>query len=372
MMPPDISRTDNYVNLGFDSSWELDFWGRIRRSVESADAGLQASIEGYRDVLVLLYSSVASAYVDVRTLQARIQYTEGNLRSQNETLQLTKDRRTAGLAPDLDVSQAELNTAQTESSLPLLRQALAQSIHRLGVLLGELPSALVPELSAPAPLPTAPASVTAGLPADLLRQRPDVREAERELAAQTARIGVAKADLYPRFSLSGTFVLDATDVGNLFTGAAKAWGFGPTFRWNLFDGGRVRSAIRVEEARTEQALTFYEQTVLNALEDVENAMVAYAEEKSRVTSLVRSVVAAQKSVDLVKILYTTGLTNFQNVLDMERKLFLQQDQLAESRGIVILNLIRIYRALGGGWQAAAATANPPSAPGGSNTAAPAA
>jgi NodT family efflux transporter outer membrane factor (OMF) lipoprotein len=211
-------------------------------------------------------------------------------------------------------------------------------------------------LEEPAPIPEPPEQVTVGLPANLLRQRPDVRSAERQLAAQTARIGVATADLYPRFSLVGSFALSALDAAEFFTKGSTTYGVGPTLQWNLFNGGRIRNLVRTEDARTEQALARYEQTVLVALQDVEDAILAYEREEERRAALARSVDAAQQSVELVKTLYRTGLTDFQNVLDMERSLFQQEDQLAESQGLLVQNLIRLYRALGGGWDATAASA----------------
>jgi NodT family efflux transporter outer membrane factor (OMF) lipoprotein len=350
-IPPPGSRTDTFYSLGVDASWEIDVWGRIRRSVESARSNLQASVEDYRDVLVSLYAEVAATYVDVRSLQARLRYALGNVETQRGSVKLTEDRRDAGIGSDLDVSQARLNLSSTESFVPALRSALAQAIHRLGVLLGEPPNALYGELTAEAPTPAAPDEILIDVPANLIRQRPDIRRAERQLAAQTARIGVATAELYPRFSLSGVFAFESFLSSEFLDSDSRAYQFGPFFRWNLFDGGRVRNAIRAEEAVTEQALARYEQSVLRALEEAEDAMVAYAQESERRDALGRSVAAAQKSVELVNTLYRTGLTDFQNVLDMERSLFEQQDALAESEGLVTRNLIRIYKALGGGWAA---------------------
>ena len=348
-VPPGRSRTDTFYGVGADTFWELDLWGRITRSIESADSSLEGSVEDYRDVLVSLYSEVATTYTEIRALQARIRYALGNVKTQRGSLQLTVDRRDAGIGSDLDVSQAELNLASTESFVPFLRSQLAASVHALGVLVGGHPSALWAELSDEEPIPKPPPQIVIGLPTELLRQRPDIRRAERELAAQTALIGVATAELYPTFSLVGTFTFEAFDSSDLLERSSRTYGFGPSFRWNLFDGGRVRQAIQVEDARTDQALARYEQTVLSALEDVEDAMVAYVQESERRDALDRSAVAAKKAVDLVNVLYKTGLTDFQNVLDTERSLFEQQDQLAESEGLVTQNLIEIYRALGGGW-----------------------
>jgi multidrug efflux system outer membrane protein len=259
------------------------------------------------------------------------------------------DRNRAGLVPDLDVRQAELNLATTEAFLPQLVQALAESVHRLGVLIGDRPSSLYGELEQRQPIPRPPDEVLIGVPATLMRQRPDIRRAERQLAAQTARIGEATADLYPRFALLGTFAFSATDVAKLFAGDAGNFSFGPAFRWNIFDAGRIRNNIRAQDALTEQALSSYEQTVLLALEDVENSMVAFVQEQDRRDALDRSVVAAQKAVELVTTLYRIGLTDFQNVQDTERRLFQQEDAFAASDGLVTRNLIRIYKALGGGW-----------------------
>jgi outer membrane protein TolC len=227
---------------------------------------------------------------------------------------------------------------------------LVQTINRLGVLLGEHPNALHDELEKLASIPKPSEQITVGLPTELLRQRPDIRQAERELASRTALIGVAKADLYPSFSLIGKFEFGANDFSDLFNfNQSKMYSVGPSFTWNIFNGGRVRNRIRAEQARTEQALNNYKQIVLDALEDVENSMVAYVQEGIRRDALYRSVEAARKSTALVRTLYITGLTNFQNVQEMERFQLEQEDLFAESEGRVIQNLISIYRSLGGGW-----------------------
>jgi NodT family efflux transporter outer membrane factor (OMF) lipoprotein len=348
-LPPPLERTDNFYSVGVGGGWEIDLFGRIRRSVESATADVEAAIEDYRDVLVVLYAQIGIGYVNVRTLQERIALNEQNIEAQRSTLRVVRDRNAAGLVGDLDVRQAEENLGSTESLLPLLRQLLVQEINRLSVLLGLPPSALHAELAQPAPIPTLPAQVLVGLPYELLRQRPDVRAAERQLAAQTARIGVAKADLYPRFSLLGTFALQARDFTDWGNAASRAFSIGPSVIWNIFDGGRIRSNVRVQEALTEQALVGYERTVLDSLEESESAMIAFAEEQNRRDALERSAAAAAQAVELVQTLYRTGLTDFQNVLDTQRSLFFRQDELAASRGLVAQNLIVVYRALGGGW-----------------------
>jgi len=326
---PGLKRTENFYTAGGIASWEIDLWGRIRRNVESADYSLEAAFEDLRDVLVVLYADVATNYVQLRTLQARIQFAEENVKRQKATLLLTAERFKAGLVPQLD----------------------KQTTHRLGVLTGHNPDALYEELSDVGSIPKPPNDIGVGVPADLIRQRPDIRSAERRLAAQTAQIGIATALLYPQFTLFGDLLFESArgSFSGIFRAGNISWSWGPSFTWNIFDGDRIRSNIRFEETLTDEAYFDYRQTVLEALEDVENSMVAYVQECDRRDKLYDSVVAAKESVDLVTTLYRTGLVDFQNVLDMERSLFEQQDEFESSRGIVTTNLINIYRALGGGW-----------------------
>jgi multidrug efflux system outer membrane protein len=347
-------------DVGVGASWELDLWGRVRRQVEAADAEVEASVEDYRDVLVSLFGEVAVNYVSVREQQKRLRLARANVAGQEDTLELTNDRFDAGLVSGLDVAQAESNLANTRSLIPVLETSLQLALNRLAVLLGTTPGALDAELSAEAPIPDEPEAVTTGLPAELLRQRPDIRAAERRLAAQTARIGVATAELYPQFSLTGFLGLQATSAGDLFSSDSINWSIGLPIRWKLFAGGAVRSQIAAEEARTEQLLASYEQAVLLALEEVEGAMVAYEQEVERRARLGESVDATQRSLDLVLTQYRAGLTDFQNVLDTQRSLLNRQDELAASEGLVIKNLVALYRALGGGWDPE--TAKPPVAP----------
>jgi len=347
-LPAGFSPENEFYSIGGAASWELDVWGRVRRSIESAAAGYEASIEEFRDIRVILYAEIAATYIQVRTLQKRIAYAETNALAQQGTLRLTMDLNEAGLVGNLDVSQATLNLERTRSAIPTFRADLAQAINRLGVLLGEPPETLHAELSPVQPIPVPPDLVAVGVPADLLRQRPDLRRAERTLAAQTARIGVATAELYPQFSLPGTLALEALDPGNL-NGSSLTYAFGPTLRWTLFSGGRIRNTIKIEEARTRQLLYAYEQAVLLALEDAEGAMVAFAQERDRRQRVLAARNAARNSVELVLDLYRGGLTQFQNVLDMERSLAQQDDELAVSRGFLAGDAVRIYRALGGGW-----------------------
>lgn len=337
-------------SAGFDAFWELDLFGRVRRSVESAQAALEQSVEDYRDVRVSLYAEAARNYMELRTAQARLAYAQANIAIQQKTLELTQNRLEAEIAPELDVAQARLILANTESEIPSLRIAESAAIHRLAVLTGTTPQSLREELGVPTGLPTGQTMPAAGLPAELLRRRPDIRSAERALAAQTARIGLAEATRYPSFSLSGTLGLQATHISDLGDWNSRAFGFGPDVRWNLFDGNRLKSLVHVEEARTRQLAAQYEATVLRAVEEVENALVGFVQEQQRAAALRRSVEAAQQSVEMVETLYRNGLTNFQNVLDVQRSLSQQQDRLAISEGLILQQTVAIYKALGGGWE----------------------
>lgn len=344
--------TETLYSAGLDASWEIDLFGRISRSTEAARAEFMASEEDRRDVLISVFAEVARTYFDIRTYQARLTATQGNIESQQQVLKLTRSRFRNGLATGLDMAQAEQVLAASQAEVPPLQVGLTRSINTLAVLLGQAPGALSGQLRQPAPIPVPPPQVAIGVPADLLRQRPDIRRAERQLAAQTARIGVAKADLYPRLSLSGVFAFEAIDAGDLLRGGSRAFGFGPTLRWLLFDGGRVRAQVAVQDARTEQALLTYEQSVLNALNEVENALSQYLNQRTRLAALERSVQAAQRSLKLATRLYRDGLVDFQNVLDAQRSLFVNENQLAFARGNTSIYLVQLYKALGGGWDPA--------------------
>ena len=347
--PPRGGQVDTFRGAGLDASWEIDFFGRISRSIEAASGEFEASVEDYRDILVVLYGDIARTYVELRTTQDRLRVANDNVRIQRNSLALAQDRYRAELAPLLDVRQAQQNLASTEATVPQFEEGIVRAINRLSVLVGEVPGALYAELIEPKPIPLPPAETQVSEPVDVVRQRPDIRRAERLLAAQTARIGVATADLYPRFSLSGMFAYE-TYQGSLFSGDNIAFSFGPAFSWNLFDGGRIRGVIDIQDAATEEALKAYEETVLTALEEVENAIVGFTKESERQQALVRSQDAAGQSVTLVRTLYTSGLTDFQNVLDSERTLFDQQDQTVVSLGRRTSQLVDLYTALGGGWQ----------------------
>lgn len=337
-----------YAN-SFDAGWEVDVFGKKRREIESADAGLQASVEDLRDVLVSLYAEVALNYVEVRSFQARLAITESNLVAQDETYQITLWRYQAGLTTQLDVEQAKLNRETTRSGIPTLRSGMEQAKQRLAILLGQPPAALTTVLDEAKPIPVTPLSVAVGIPADLLRQRPDVRRAERRLAAQTAQIGVAKAARYPNLSLSGSIGLESLAFGTLYTAGAKMAQLAASSALTLFDAGRIRKNIEIQTALQDQALGLYEAAVLAALKDVENALVAYAQEQTRRDTLQDAVKAGQQAVELAEMQYRSGINDFQPVLSSQKSLLTVQTQLAASDAEVASNLIRLYKALGGGW-----------------------
>lgn len=346
----------DFFALGLEFGWELDVWGRVRRLVESADADLAAAVEDLHDVRVLLASEVASEYVGLRTAQARLDVALRNIEIQQQSLTLTKTRFDAGAAPQLDVAQAETNLANTEAELPSLQADVRDGLLRLAVLLGDNPTSLLEELSAVGPIPTPPTEVVIGIPADTLRRRPDIRSAERTLAAEVARIGVELGDLYPRFSLGGSFEFNSTDADSWFDADSFNFGFGPAFSWNLFDGGRERSEVRAQEAAADIALLSYRSSVLNAIEEVESATYRHARQLERTAALARASAAAQQSADLSRQLYLEGRSDFQNVLDSERELFTAQDNLILSQSEVTTTYITIQRSLGGGWSPASTTA----------------
>ena len=334
--------------MSADVSWELDVFGRISREVESATAEFEASEEDQRDVQVSLYAEVARAYLAVRALQTQLKAAQSNIESQQKILELTRARADAGLSSALDVKQAEGVLAASEAEVPGLRINLAREINTLGVLLGRNPTALLEELATPKPIPVPPVQVTVGVPGDLLRQRPDIRAAERRLAAQTARVGIATADLYPRFGINASLGMQQFG-GGIFNAANQAFALGPSMRWNVFDGGRVRSQIKVEDARVEQCLLLYDRAVLNAIEEVETAMTTFAEQRVRVEAIERAAAAAREALRLATGLYKDGLIGFQDVLDSQRQLFRQESAVAGARGVASQSLVLLYRALGGGW-----------------------
>jgi multidrug efflux system outer membrane protein len=336
---------------GFDASWELDLWGGGRRGLEAADADLQSQRENLRDVTVSLVSEVARNYVELRGFQRRLEVAMRNIDAQKDTLGLSEARVKAGLRSDLDVAQAEALLAASRAAIPGLETSAQQAIHRLGVLLGKNPSALNPRLLKAGAIPVTPPQVPAGLPSDLLRRRPDIRRAERELAAATARVGLATAELFPRVSLTGAAGLESFSAGDFFTGGSRYWSVGPTVRWPLLTFGRIRANIDIKNQQQVQALRRYEQTVLVAFEDVENALVALGKEREHHEALAQAVDANKRSVALSTELYTRGLGDFLAVLDAERSQYSSEDALVQSDRALASAVVALYKALGGGWSA---------------------
>lgn len=348
----DLDNSFDLYQAGFDASWEIDVFGRVRRGVEAADADIGAAEESRRDVLVSLLSEVARNYVELRSLQSRLAIARKNVDVQQASVEIAGARAQAGLASELDTKRAQSQLASTRSQIPRLQESIAATINRLSVLLGERPGSLAGTLDAAAPVPPLPPEVPVGLPSDMLRRRPDIRAAERRLAAATARVGVAIADLYPRFSLTGSFGLSSDQFGTWGDADSRFWSFGPAVRWPVFEGGRLRSAIGVQNAREEQALIAYERSVLTSFEEVENAIVAYSKEQTRHNDLAAAVAAEREAVALATEAYTRGLTDFSAVIDAQRQLYILEDQLAQSDGSRTTNLIGLYKALGGGWEQA--------------------
>lgn len=343
------SPTDLY-EAGFDATWEIDVFGGIRRQVESSDASIQAAVEDLRDVQVTLLAEVATDYITLRGLQHQLEFTYENARTQRDTLDLTNQKFKAGLASRLDVAQVEALVATTEAQVPQVEAQVRQQIHALGTLLAVDPGALTDELMPSANIPLGPPQIPPGIPSDLLRRRPDIRRAERQLAAATANVGVAVADLFPRFSLTGSLGLESNKFKNTFNYGSRFYSIGPSVSWPILDFGRIRSNIDVQNALQQQALLTYQKTVLTGLQEVDDSLVTYAKEQDRRQALEAAVDADQRAVDLAKDLWRNGLTDFLQVLTAEQNLFIVQNQLAQSQTAVSTDLVALYKALGGGWE----------------------
>ena len=330
-------------------SWELDFWGRYRRAVESADATLDASVFNYDDVLVTLLGDVATAYVQIRTLEAQIKLTQDNVELQQKTLEIAVARFKGGTATELDVDQAQSNLSQTESQIPQLRIQLRQANNQLSILLGMPPEDLLPRLGS-STIPTAPVDVGAGIPADLLRRRPDVRKAERTAAAQSAQIGIAEAEFYPHIAIDGNFGLSAEHFNHLLRQTAERGTIGPTFQWNILNYGRTLNGVRAQDAQFQALVAAYQNTVLTAGQEVENGLVMFLQSQEQVKYLSESVTAAEKAVTVALAQYRGGTVDFNRVALVEQNLVTQQNLLAQAQGNIAMGLIQVYRALGGGWE----------------------
>ncbi len=334
---------------GLNASWELDFWGRYRRSIEAAEADLDASVQSYGDTLVLLLSEVATNYVQLRTFEQRLQFARENVSIQQRSLGLAEARFRDGRGTELDVRQARSNLSQTQSLIPPLVAGRRQAGNRLCTLLGRPVTDISQELPA-AGIPIAPPQVALGIPADLLRRRPDVLRAERQVAAQSARIGVAEADLYPRLALSGFLGYAANDFSDLFASKSFLGFILPNVQWNVLNYGRIRNNVRAQDVRLEGAALAYEQAVLNAGREVEDAVVGFLQAQEQAAYLESSAADARRTVELVLLQFQTGVVDFNRVFNAQSSLVAIEDQLAIARGTIALNLIQIYKALGGGWQ----------------------
>ena len=342
--------TERYYDAGFDAFWELDFFGRVRRNVEAQSAEVQGAEAGLRDAQVSVTAEVARTYFELRGEQARFAVTWRNVENQRATLQLTQARFEAGRSTELDTARAQAQLSATLSSIGPLEAAIARSIHRLGVLTGREPGALRDLLAPPRELPELPQITTVGDPAGLLRRRPDIRVAERQLAASTALVGVAVADYFPKVTFTGNFSYSAAEPSQLGTSASRGYLIGPGISWAAFDLGRVRARVAGSRARADGALAAYEQTVLRALEETENSLITHARTRDSLSDAAAAAAASQTAARIARARYEGGLVDFLDVLDAERTQLADEDRLAQSRTDAATSLVAVYKALGGGWQ----------------------
>ncbi len=349
LVPPNTPRAFDDNLVGFGAAWELDVWGKYRRLIEAADASLDASVEDYDAILVSLLAETASAYVELRTAQSRLQYAGSNLRTQEGSLRIATSRWEEGLTSEVDVTQARSQAESTGELIPLFENQVRLANNRLCVLLGIPTRDLTLEIGQ-APIPVAPPDVAVGIPADLLRRRPDVRRAEREVAAQSALIGVAAADLYPHFSIRGTIQWQAENFGDMFRQGSTAGTIAPGFTWDILNYGRLLNNVRVQDARFQQLAVAYQQSVLDANAEAESAINTFLKSQQRLLRIREAAKASQRGVDLARQRYQDGLDNFNVVFNLQTILLTQQDQLASIEGEIASSLVDIYRALGGGWE----------------------
>ncbi len=340
----------NLFQYGFDASWEIDFWGRVRRSVESANAALASSEENRRNTLVTVLAEMARDYVQLRGVQRQMQITRDNLDIAQQSLKLSQERFAGGLTTDLDVANAAAQVATTQSQLPSLQTQEAQLINAISLLLGQAPNAMRAELATVKPIPPVPAHVPVGLPSELARRRPDIRQAEAQLHAATADVGVAIANFYPRVTLSGSAAIQTISASNLADWAARTYSLGPSVTLPIFEGGRLRGTLALRRGQQEEAAISYQRTILGALHDVDNALTAYDSEQRRHAQLQLAVNSNQRAVALSRDRYTQGLTDFLSVLVAEQSLLAAQQQLVDSTTTISTNLVQLYKALGGGWE----------------------
>ncbi len=344
------------AGLSFDATWELDFWGKFRRSIQAADAALLASIADYDDVLVTLVAEVGLTYVQIRTFERRIELAKANVGLQRLSLELSESRYRNGKVSQLDVTEARATLANTQASVPDLESSLRDAKLSLGVLLGRTPGELEQALAGGSGIPVAPAQIAIGVPADLLRRRPDVRSAERAAAFQSEQVGIATADLFPSISLGGSFGYKASDANNvslsnnLFDSGSRVWSIGPTLSWPILNYGRIRNNIRVQDAAFQEAAVNYQNTVLQAAAEVESSLYGFLKSQEQLAYLTESTENVQQSLKLSTIQYRDGETDFLRVDIAAANLARQQDSQATVEGLVASNLIGAYKALGGGWE----------------------
>jgi multidrug efflux system outer membrane protein len=344
-----ISVTSDQYQAGFDAGWEIDFFGGQRRNLEAADADLQAAIESHHDTLLSLMAEVARNYIQLRAYQQQIVITQQNLAAQEHSARLTRERFEGGFVSGLDVANADAQTATTAAQIPLLESSARQTMYSLSILMGEAPAALEAELSPAGAIPIAPPAVPVGVPSDLLRHRPDIRLAEAQIHAATARIGVAAAEMFPKFTLGGSFGYQSDSSSSLFDWGNHFWSLGPSALLHLFASGSLKAGVEVQKALQEQEIIAYRQTVLNALQEVENALVASAKEQTHREAVAAAVAANRKAVSLAEKLYIEGMTDFINVLQAQQALYGTEDALVQSTAAVSTDLVALYKALGGGW-----------------------
>ena len=343
------SRVNDY-NVGFNLAWEVDFWGRFQRQIESASAALDTSVANYDEAMVSLVAQVAQSYLLLRTFQDRLTIARENIKLQEESLRIAQAKLDAGDASELDVDQATSLLYSTRATVPALEISLQQTKNALALLLGESPQDFNKLAENMGVIPTSTPAVALGMPQDLIRQRPDVRAAERQLAAQSAQIGFAVTELYPSFSIGGSIGSNAMETDDLFSNEGEVWNIFGGFQWNVLNYGRLQSNVRLQDARFQQLLVDYQFTVLQAQVDVENSIVAYIKTHQQVKEYRRAETAAQLAVDISTAQYQDGLVDFNTVITNLNALATQQDVLASSRGAVATNLVQVYRSLGGGWQ----------------------
>lgn len=341
--------------IGLDVAWEIDFWGRFRRAIESDEANLLSFVADYDSTLVSLIGDVAGYYIQIRTLEKRLEIAWQNLDIQRESLRIAETRLTGGVSTERDVEQARTLLFNTQAAIPNLEAQLQQAKNALSVLLGLPPGNLMGILAGASGIPAPPPTVAVGIPADLLRRRPDVRSAELQAVAQSAQIGVAKADLFPAFSLNGSFGFTSTDAGrsnlsDMFRRRSRFVSTGPAFQWNILNYGRITNNVRLQDARFQELLISYQNTVLQAQQEVENYLAGFLRAQENADSLSQSAQAARRSLDLAVVQYQQGSTDFTTVLTAQQALLTAQDSFATALGAISGNLIGVYRALGGGWE----------------------